>query len=129
MMMRAKFAKHSRPEHRSTRYIQKPQRFLYEFFLTNDSIITRRGPIKSSRPHSVMMRAKPLETRTHLQLNEYLENGTVGKHYSNILILLLRLHQACCHPQVSKDYDEYSATTELTMEEPGVKGVKGSHPG
>ncbi|THC97171.1 hypothetical protein EYZ11_003336 [Aspergillus tanneri] len=45
-----------------------------------------------------------LEAQTQLQFNRYLEAGTVGRNYSNILVLLLRLRQACCHPHLIKDY-------------------------
>ncbi len=37
-----------------------------------------------------------LESRTQLQFNKFLKAGTVGRNYSNILILLLRLRQAWC---------------------------------
>ncbi|KAE8385977.1 SNF2 family N-terminal domain-containing protein [Aspergillus alliaceus] len=45
-----------------------------------------------------------LEHRTQLQFNKYLEAGTVGRNYSNILVLLLRLRQACCHPHLITDF-------------------------
>ncbi|KAI9719292.1 MAG: hypothetical protein M1812_003622 [Candelaria pacifica] len=45
-----------------------------------------------------------LETQTQLQFNKYLKAGTVGKHYSNVLVLLLRLRQACCHPHLIRDF-------------------------
>ena len=35
-----------------------------------------------------------LETHTQLTFNKYLKANTVGRHYSNILVLLLRLRQA-----------------------------------
>ncbi|KAL2158389.1 hypothetical protein VTH06DRAFT_4437 [Thermothelomyces fergusii] len=41
-----------------------------------------------------------LETRSRVQFNKFLRAGTVGKNYSNILVLLLRLRQACCHPHL-----------------------------
>ncbi|KAL4941889.1 hypothetical protein BDV06DRAFT_172950 [Aspergillus oleicola] len=47
---------------------------------------------------------KSLETKTQLQFNRYLEAGTVGRNYSNILVLLLRLRQACCHPHLISDF-------------------------
>lgn len=47
---------------------------------------------------------KALETKTQLQVNKYLKAGTFGKNYSNILVLLLRLRQACCHPHLIKDH-------------------------
>ena len=37
---------------------------------------------------------KALETHTQLTFNKYLRANTVGRNYSNILVLLLRLRQA-----------------------------------
>lgn len=56
-----------------------------------------------------------LERKTQLQFNKYLKAGTVGKNYSNILVLLLRLRQAACHPHLIMDYED--APTEATAEE------------
>ncbi|CAJ2504481.1 Uu.00g118750.m01.CDS01 [Anthostomella pinea] len=39
-----------------------------------------------------------LEKNSRVQFNKYLRQGTVGKHYAHVLVLLLRLRQACCHP-------------------------------
>lgn len=47
-----------------------------------------------------------LENKTRLKFNKYLKAGTVGKQYSHILVLLLRLRQACCHPHLLKDFAE-----------------------
>ncbi|KAL2812499.1 SNF2 family N-terminal domain-containing protein [Aspergillus granulosus] len=47
---------------------------------------------------------KSLESKTKLQFNKYLKAGTVGRNYSNILVLLLRLRQACCHPHLISDF-------------------------
>ena len=47
-----------------------------------------------------------LETKTKIQFNRYLKADTVGKNYSNILVLLLRLRQACCHPHLIQDFEE-----------------------
>lgn len=47
-----------------------------------------------------------LESKTQLKFNKYLKAGTVGKQYSHILVLLLRLRQACCHPHLLKDFAE-----------------------
>lgn len=41
-----------------------------------------------------------LEEGAKVQMNKYLEQGSVTKNYSNILVLLLRLRQACCHPKL-----------------------------
>ncbi|KAI9345683.1 SNF2 family N-terminal domain-containing protein [Obelidium mucronatum] len=48
-----------------------------------------------------------LEKKTLLKFNAYLKAGTVMQNYSNILVLLLRLRQACCHPTlVSQNFSE-----------------------
>ncbi|KAF8854292.1 hypothetical protein BDZ45DRAFT_747658 [Acephala macrosclerotiorum] len=60
---------------------------------------------------------KALETKTQLQFNKYLKAGTVGKNYSNVLVLLLRLRQACCHPHLIQDFDEAApAGGEISVE-------------
>lgn len=54
-----------------------------------------------------------LETRTQIQFNRYLNANSVGRNYSNILTLLLRLRQACCHPHLIKDFSvEVNASTK-----------------
>ncbi|KAI4165917.1 MAG: hypothetical protein LQ342_000348 [Letrouitia transgressa] len=58
-----------------------------------------------------------LETNTQLQFNKYLKAGSVGRHYSNILVLLLRLRQACCHPHLIKDFGISTGTTDMTVED------------
>lgn len=57
-----------------------------------------------------------LQTKTQTQFNKYLRAGTVGKNYSNVLVLLLRLRQACCHPHLNLDV-EYVANSELTVDD------------
>ncbi|KAK0105181.1 hypothetical protein ONS95_004422 [Cadophora gregata] len=47
-----------------------------------------------------------LETKTVLQFNKYMKAGTVGKNYTSVLVLLLRLRQACCHPHLIHDFDQ-----------------------
>ncbi|KUJ08350.1 uncharacterized protein LY89DRAFT_711734 [Mollisia scopiformis] len=47
-----------------------------------------------------------LETKTQIKFSRYLKAGTVNKNYSNVLVLLLRLRQACCHPHLIQDFDE-----------------------
>ena len=58
---------------------------------------------------------KALESRTQLQFNKYLRAGTVGRNYSNVLVLLLRLRQACCHPHLIKDFGMSSSVTDLSI--------------
>lgn len=45
-----------------------------------------------------------LEGKHQIQFNKYLKAGTVGRSYAHILLLLLRLRQACCHPHLIKDF-------------------------
>jgi SNF2 family DNA or RNA helicase len=47
-----------------------------------------------------------LESKTQLHFNRYMRAGTVGKNYSNILVLLLRLRQCCCHPHLITDFEQ-----------------------
>lgn len=60
---------------------------------------------------------RALESRTQLQFNKYLKAGTVGRNYSNVLVLLLRLRQACCHPHLIKDFGMSSGGTEISMKD------------
>jgi SNF2 family DNA or RNA helicase len=46
-----------------------------------------------------------LESKAQITFNRYLNAGTVGRNYSNALVLLLRLRQACCHPHLIKDIE------------------------
>lgn len=57
-----------------------------------------------------------IETQTQLQFNKYLKKGTVGNNYSAILVLLLRLRQACCHPHLIKDFG-VSAAADMTEDQ------------
>ena len=58
-----------------------------------------------------------LETKTQIQFNKYMKANTVGKNYSNILVLLLRLRQCCCHPHLITDYEqEASVGTDISTD-------------
>jgi SNF2 family DNA or RNA helicase len=59
---------------------------------------------------------KALENQTQLQFNKYLRRGAVGQNYSAVLVLLLRLRQACCHPHLIKDFG-VSAAADLTPQQ------------
>ena len=59
---------------------------------------------------------RSLEHRTALVFNKYLAAGTVGKNYSNVLVLLLRLRQACCHPHLIKNHAEPGAVGDAPVE-------------
>ncbi|TKA77742.1 hypothetical protein B0A55_04182 [Friedmanniomyces simplex] len=45
-----------------------------------------------------------LQQQTQVTFNKYLAEGSVGRHYSNVLVLLLRLRQAACHPHLIRDF-------------------------
>lgn len=60
---------------------------------------------------------RALETRTQLQFNRYLKAGTVGRNYSNVLVLLLRLRQACCHPHLIKDFGMSSSGVAVSLKD------------
>lgn len=55
-----------------------------------------------------------LETKTVIQFNKYMKANTVGRNYSNVLVLLLRLRQACCHPHLIHDFEQ--ATPDIPAE-------------
>ncbi|CAD0115559.1 unnamed protein product [Aureobasidium uvarum] len=57
-----------------------------------------------------------LETSSAVKFNKYLKAGTVSNSYMQILVLLLRLRQACCHPNLIKDLGIVAATAEITQE-------------
>jgi SNF2 family DNA or RNA helicase len=72
-----------------------------------------------------------LESKSQVQFNKYLRAGTVGKNYSSILVLLLRLRQACCHPHLTdfeaadapvSDADAIALAKELS--DPVVRRIK-----
>ena len=60
---------------------------------------------------------RALEMRTQLQFNKYLKAGTVGRNYSNILVLLLRLRQACCHPHLLKDFAQSGGPSDISAQD------------
>ncbi|XP_020223228.1 helicase-like transcription factor CHR28 [Cajanus cajan] len=46
-----------------------------------------------------------LESDSRLQFKAYAAAGTVNQNYANILLMLLRLRQACDHPLLVKDFN------------------------
>ncbi|KAK4140210.1 SNF2 family N-terminal domain-containing protein [Dichotomopilus funicola] len=56
-----------------------------------------------------------LESRSQVQFNKFLRAGTIGKNYSNILVLLLRLRQACCHPHLTEFEASGVAVSDVDM--------------
>ncbi|CAJ2499691.1 Uu.00g025440.m01.CDS01 [Anthostomella pinea] len=55
--------------------------------------------------HKQIFHLPPLTTeQSKLKFNKYVEEGTVTRNYSNILVLIIRLRQCCCHPHLIRDY-------------------------
>ena len=54
-----------------------------------------------------------LESKSKITFNKYLRQNAVGRHYSNLLVLLLRLRQACCHPHLINDLEESPEGSDL----------------
>ena len=54
---------------------------------------------------------KALEGKAQIVFNKYMKAGTIGRNYSNVLVLLLRLRQACCHPHLIKDFAIHTGAT------------------
>ncbi|TPX30734.1 hypothetical protein SmJEL517_g05755 [Synchytrium microbalum] len=54
-----------------------------------------------------------LEKRIRLKFNTYVKRGTVMKNYTNVLVLLLRLRQACCHASLVANSFEKGDPEEL----------------
>ncbi|KAI0847696.1 SNF2 family N-terminal domain-containing protein [Daldinia vernicosa] len=76
-----------------------------------------------------------LEKDARVQFSKYLRAGTVGKHYTKVLILLLRLRQACCHPYlhltdleliIPDIPEEQAAESAKTLPPEVVEHVKGT---
>ncbi|KAI2619886.1 SNF2 family N-terminal domain-containing protein [Hypoxylon sp. NC1633] len=57
-----------------------------------------------------------LEVRQQLKVNKFIKAGSAMRKYTYILVLLLRLRQACCHPHLIKDHDVPDGV-KLTQEE------------
>ncbi|KAK0390823.1 hypothetical protein NLU13_0326 [Sarocladium strictum] len=56
-----------------------------------------------------------LESKSQVIFNKYLREGSVGKNYANVLVLLLRLRQACCHPHLNLDVDDIAPDVDDDM--------------
>lgn len=56
-----------------------------------------------------------LEKKSQVIFNKYLREGSVGKNYTSILVLLLRLRQACCHPHLNLDVEDGVANSGEDM--------------
>lgn len=60
---------------------------------------------------------KAIETNSQLRFNRYLAKGTVNNNYANVLVMLLRLRQVCCHPHLIKDLGVQVSTEGIDEEE------------
>lgn len=56
-----------------------------------------------------------LNSKTQSQVTRMLNAGVLGRNYSHVLVLLLRLRQACCHPLLMHEF-----STELPTSVQGV---------
>lgn len=68
---------------------------------------------------------KQLEEKSQVLFSKYLRENTIGKNYSFILVLLLRMRQACCHPHLNLDVDEVGNVGQETLNESMLKLIKG----
>ena len=64
-----------------------------------------------------------LEKKAQVQFNRYVANGSggIGQNYSNMLVLLLRLRQACCHPRLVVDSTEFMVQLAGSLRPPDLK--------
>ncbi|KAG5370034.1 ATP-dependent helicase ULS1 [Yarrowia sp. C11] len=58
-----------------------------------------------------------LETGAQRRVSRLMRQGGIGKHYQNVLVLLLRLRQACCHYQLVRAAEDGADQKELTRDE------------
>ncbi|KAL8814497.1 MAG: hypothetical protein Q9223_006283 [Gallowayella weberi] len=112
-----------------TRAMKKLQALLKAVLLRRDKKSTIDGkPIlnlperTTEAQHAIFSEAEQefytaVQSQTQLQFNKYLRAGTVGRNYSNVLVLLLRLRQACCHPHLIKDFGAPSSAAETVSED------------
>ncbi|MCJ1401355.1 hypothetical protein MMC11_004567 [Xylographa trunciseda] len=68
---------------------------------------------------------RDLQAQSQIRFNKYLRAGTVGRNYSNVLVLLLRLRQACCHPHLIKDIGIASGVAGDVSEEEMISLAEG----
>ncbi|KAI0384327.1 SNF2 family N-terminal domain-containing protein [Hypomontagnella monticulosa] len=57
-----------------------------------------------------------LEQNSRVEFSKYLRAGTVGKNYTMVLTLLLRLRQTCCHPYLHLADVEFIDTSAVDDE-------------
>lgn len=57
-----------------------------------------------------------LSDNTQRQITRYLDNGTLGRHYGHVLVLLLRLRQACCHPHLLQEINTEAPASTASID-------------
>lgn len=72
-------------------------------------------PVKFSSAEMDLYKA--VETKSQIRFNHYLQKGQVSKNYANILVMLLRLRQICCHPHLVSDLGVQVSTDGIKEEE------------
>lgn len=123
-----KFAKDiSRPLKRVTSYgkdqaMERLQALLRAVLLrrTKKSEIDGQPIIQLPEKHTVEERAifgkdeldfyKALEQQSQIQFNKFLKKGSIGRHYSHALVLLLRLRQCCCSAQLVTNAPDFMSS-------------------
>jgi SNF2 family DNA or RNA helicase len=65
-----------------------------------------------------------LEHKAQIQFNRYVRNGSIGTNYSNALVLLLRLRQACCHPALVTNSKDFEAVVNQLGEFDTIENAK-----
>lgn len=65
-----------------------------------------KSSFRPMREHKLV--AVPDRMINSFSLQAYADAGTLSQNYANILLLLLRLRQACDHPQLVKRYNSDS---------------------
>lgn len=61
---------------------------------------------------------RALEEHAQIQFNRYVEKGEVGQNHAKALVLLLRLRQCCCSPQLithARDFVTYQRFAHLDL--------------
>lgn len=66
-----------------------------------------------------------LEQKSQVLFSKYLREGSIGRNYSNILVLLLRMRQACCHPHLNLDVDDISRVGAEKVDDNILQLIKG----
>ena len=110
------------------RAMEKLQALLKSILLrrTKKSTIDGKPILQLPEKHTVETRAvfgkdqldfyKALETQSRIQFNKFVKAGTVGQNYSKALVLLLRLRQCCCSPQLVTNSADF-------VTDSGIEGI------